>query len=158
MPDLGGLQFPPPRSWEDFEDFCVDLFAAEWRGIQRHGRSGQRQRGVDIFGQLPNGSWAAIQCKRGKVWPPARLSLKEVERDIAAARTFEPPLGLFVVATTMEADAKLQALARRVTQEHSREGLSLPRFPGHLKRGEDVAEKGVQDGTTISRGVSEASG
>ena len=41
------VELPPPRDWQDFEDFCRDLFAAVWRypDTQKYGRSGQQHHG-----------------------------------------------------------------------------------------------------------------
>lgn len=41
-------ELPPPKTWEDFEELCADLFAAEWNDphLVRHGRAGQEQSGV----------------------------------------------------------------------------------------------------------------
>ena len=40
----------PPKSWEELEEICADLFSREWKdnNATRYGRQGQRQNGVDI--------------------------------------------------------------------------------------------------------------
>ncbi len=47
------VALPVPRDWQVFEDFCRDLFAAEWSDPQtkKYGRPGQEQEGVDVFGR-----------------------------------------------------------------------------------------------------------
>src|SRR5439155_17901030 len=60
-------QIAPPRSWEKFEELCLAIFKAEWDDglAQKHGRKGQPQQGVDVFGS-PNGRRAVfhgVQCK-----------------------------------------------------------------------------------------------
>src|ERR1044072_594404 len=39
--------YAPPRSWEQFEELCADVFQSAWRdpALVRHGRAGQRQNG-----------------------------------------------------------------------------------------------------------------
>lgn len=53
MPIIATSQLLPPESWEEFEDICADLFMLEWGdpAAVRHGRKGQRQHGVDIYGR-----------------------------------------------------------------------------------------------------------
>ncbi len=59
MPAGMKLALPPPRDGQPFEDLCRDLWAELWRdpNAQKHGRSGQKQHGVDVFGQ-PAGRFA----------------------------------------------------------------------------------------------------
>ena len=55
-------EYAPPRSWEQFEELCADIFQSAWRdpALVRHGRAGQRQNGVDIVGR--NGALYPIAC------------------------------------------------------------------------------------------------
>ena len=68
MPTIAHSDIPPPRSWDEFEDLVRDLYAREWGDphTQRHGRTGQPQQGVDVYGQprALGGQYAGIQCKR----------------------------------------------------------------------------------------------
>ena len=66
MPTLSESRFPPPKSWEDLEVLVWRLFQIHWNdpNAQRHGRSGQRQQGVDIYGRPSQGeSWEGVQVK-----------------------------------------------------------------------------------------------
>ncbi len=59
-------QNPPPKSWEQFEDLCLDLYRLVWRDprAQKNGRRGQEQRGVVVFGQVDGtGSFHGVQYK-----------------------------------------------------------------------------------------------
>ncbi len=62
--DLTALHYATPANWQDFELLCRDLWAELWQdpSAQLNGRPGQKQDGVDIFGQ-PNGGgeWAGVQ-------------------------------------------------------------------------------------------------
>ena len=71
MPTIASSELPVPKSWDEFEDICADLFGRIWNdhNIVRYGRMGQRQHGVDIRGQLPAGGIAGVQCKRKRQWP-----------------------------------------------------------------------------------------
>jgi hypothetical protein len=68
------IQLPAPAHWQDFESICRDLFAAEWgdTDTKRHGRAGQKQDGVDVFG-LRDGKWCGVQCKLRDQHYAARL-------------------------------------------------------------------------------------
>ena len=66
MLSIGELQLPPPKDWEKFEKLIRDLHQAELRDLdfQLHGRSGQRQYGVDSYGWSASlDGWVGIQCK-----------------------------------------------------------------------------------------------
>lgn len=91
---------------------------------QLNGRTGQEQHGVDIFGQIQGTlRWGGIQCKRrdGRFGVP--VAEGDLRDAVNAALTFEPPLDEFVLATTTNSDARIQALARKITQSHRAEGL-----------------------------------
>ena len=66
MPTIASSELPVPKSWDEFEDICADLFGRIWNdhNIVRYGRMGQRQNGVDIRGHLPAGGIAGVQCKK----------------------------------------------------------------------------------------------
>lgn len=55
-----------PKNWQDFELLCANLWKSEYGcyDINRHGRQGQKQHGVDVYGYINNGSeFFGIQCK-----------------------------------------------------------------------------------------------
>lgn len=121
MPIPASAQLPAPKDWDEFENLCADLFALEWEdsSLTRYGRRGQRQHGVDIFG----GGAKAVQCKGKTRWPPKPLTEGEMRAEVEKAKTFFLPLTDFIFATTADDDGSLQEVARRITDEHSREGL-----------------------------------
>lgn len=58
----------PNLPWERFEAFCEELIS-RLPGVKethRYGRTGSRQRGIDIFADLDNGERWAFQCKQWK--------------------------------------------------------------------------------------------
>lgn len=105
----------PPRNWEDFEDLCLDLFRKLWKApiAQKHGRNGQSQAGVDVFG-MPDGSgqWFGVQCKKKL---GTEVTAEELEAEVEKAKGFNPTLTRFVLATTARCDVKIQEVARRLT-------------------------------------------
>ncbi len=51
MSSLNSTALPKPRNWQDFEKQVRELFACELNdpNTQMHGRTGQPQRGVDVY-------------------------------------------------------------------------------------------------------------
>lgn len=146
------LDLPPPKNWQDFQDLCHALWELEWKcpTIQKNGRTGQRQRGVDIFGQ-PHGNdrFSGIQCKVKSIDAAANpeISEKEVQDEVDQAKSFIPPLEHLIVATTAPEDAKIQTFARELTGKHSNIGLftvdvlGWPEMLARLVKHEELLER-----------------
>jgi hypothetical protein len=112
--------YAPPRSWEQFEELCADIFQSAWRdpALVRHGRAGQRQHGVDIVAR--NGALYPIglQCKKRAQWPVTKLTKAQVDSEVAAALNFKPALKAFYILTTAPDDAKLLKHVRQINEQH----------------------------------------
>jgi len=118
-------EYAPPRSWEQFEELCADIFQATWRdpALVRHGRAGQRQNGVDIVARQGGRYPIGLQCKRRSRWPVKKLRTDEIDTEILEAKKFDPPLESFYILTTAEDDAKLQGHVRAINKLHKTQGL-----------------------------------
>ena len=148
--DFRDKQIAPPKSWVVFENLCLALFRELWDDplAKKHGRTGQAQDGVDIFGR-PHGvgsEWVGVQCKGKEEGYGAKASLSEFNRELVKAEGFTPKLNKWIFATTSPSDASLQKACREIAQERSASGkfevdfLSwddiqglLPRFPSVLR-------------------------
>lgn len=110
MPTSASSDLPPPTSWDEFEEICSDVWTEIWqdRHTQRYGRSGQRQHGVDIKGVNAQGNQCGAQCKGKRNWPPTKLSIGEIDKEIKKAKKFNPPLEEYVVLTTAPNDVSIQ--------------------------------------------------
>ena len=112
-------RWEPPNDSTAFESLCLDLWKYIWQDsdAQKHGRRGQRQDGVDIFGH-ENGSVAGLQCKQkdGRLW--AKVTPDELTAEVVAARRFKPKLVRFILATTATRDTVVQQRANELTDEH----------------------------------------
>lgn len=101
--------FPPPAEWQTFQTlvagFAGSLFDANT--VEEHGRSGQRQKGVDIFAKDRFGKNVGIQCK----WTSEGLSEKALADECDKALNFLPKLDYFVLWTTAQRDVHLQDIA-----------------------------------------------
>jgi hypothetical protein len=50
--------------------------ALVWKdpGTERHGRQGQPQGGIDIYGRPDGKSYTGVQCKNKDIWPAKELT------------------------------------------------------------------------------------
>jgi formylglycine-generating enzyme required for sulfatase activity len=112
-------RWEPPNDATAFESLCLDLWQDIWQdsGATKHGRRGQKQDGVDVFGH-EHGQLVGIQCKQkdGRLW--AKVTATELGAEVQAARRFEPKLTKFILATTAPRDAALQRKANQLTEQH----------------------------------------
>lgn len=125
-----------PANWQDFESLCKILWGEIWNcpEIQKNGRLGQEQSGVDVFGIPSNDdSYYGIQCKgkseyNDNQYEHPQFTEQEIEKEIEKAKTFLPPLKKFYLATTALNDAKIQAFVRQKNIDHKKNGF----FEVHL--------------------------
>jgi len=123
MPLLSACQVPPPSNWQDLERLCADLWQSEWDdpALQRHGRSGQAQNGVDISCRDRKNALVGIQCK---CIPMASIIEKaDILRETEKAKSFSPSLSHFIIANTGLKDANVELFCRKLTDEHRAKGL-----------------------------------
>lgn len=94
--------FPKPRDWDTFEDIVCDVFARKFDNynLQRYGRSGQRQFGVDIAGFTQRGL-IGVQCKHH---PQGNIAVNEIDEEITKSESFRPKLDNFFIATSADRD------------------------------------------------------
>ena len=119
-------QFPPPADWQAFERLGFDLFRRIWKdpGTQLHGRTGQPQAGVDVYGEdHQGGAFTGVQCKGRDGDYNSTLTEAELRAEVEKAKAFRPALRVFIVATTAPNDVKLQQVARDITALHRSGGL-----------------------------------
>ena len=127
MPALTQTQIPKPADEQVFERASIHLWRCilEDPNVQKNGRRGQRQNGVDVFGIRNNDSdhLVGIQCKlkgEGK-----KLSETEVRNEIKKALTFKPSLREYFIITTAPDDVAMQELARQITRELKNDNTEL---------------------------------
>lgn len=126
MPQFNGLQIPAPKHWQDFEELCADLWSAIFNSnnTQMHGRSGQPQCGVDVYGKIGGSNeWFGVQCKGKDSRYANALTVDELIREAEKAKNFEPPIQKFILATTSSNDVNLQRKARELTKENEKQEL-----------------------------------
>lgn len=112
---LSSVQLPKPKDWQAFERQTRELFACvlDDPATQMHGRSGQKQHGVDVYGRRGGAgtAWVGVQCKHSE----DEITESELRTEFAKALNFTPPISEFILATTALRDNKIQSVARAMT-------------------------------------------
>lgn len=113
MPTPATAEWALPQSHIEWEDMVCDALRVRlgYPDFRRHGRSGQGQEGVDIFG-YPGGQLIGADCKLVK-----HLRFQEVEKGVEHAEQFFPRLTKYYYAVSLRRDAKLQKQERIFNQE-----------------------------------------
>lgn len=139
----------PPKSWEEFEEICADLFGREWQDNQttRYGRQGQRQNGVDIYGRPGGKRYAGVQCKGRSKWPPDTLKTSDIDKEVAKAKKFRPKLNELVIATVDPNDISIQDHVRKITGKHEQQGL----FSVHVAAWPEIVRRLTQYDDLINK-------
>lgn len=116
------FQIPPPLDWQKFERLCRDIWAKEWNDNNTclHGRQGQPQHGVDVYGCLDGDKSKihAVQCKGKNQLSSSIVTEDELIEEVEKASKFEPKIKDFILATTGPNDSKLQKLARELSEKY----------------------------------------
>lgn len=119
---MGNIQvdIAPPANWQDFERLTLDVCRLLWGNpyAERHGRVGQTQSGVDVFGtDNRTGEFVGVQCKKRtskykayEVMPSNSLTGAELDAEIEATKSFYRPLDRFIIAITAARDTEFQQL------------------------------------------------
>lgn len=120
MPTLSNSNIPTPKSWDEFEDITLSALQVRWSNPElfRNGRQGQRQDGVDIYGENSAGDFVGVQCKN----TTQGISEKIVNNEIKNATSFTPPIKELIVATTASRDAALQKFVRTLSDDRKKRG------------------------------------
>ncbi|HKH43753.1 MAG TPA: hypothetical protein VKM72_03725 [Thermoanaerobaculia bacterium] len=142
MSEAPRKEIPLPKGDDDFEDLVLALFREVWRdpGAKLHGRRGQRQNGIDVYGEDRFGGSGlnGIQCKHhGSATPIKDKDLvEELREEVEKAKGFQPSLQHFIFATTARRSTTLQQEARGLTELHRKEG----RFTVEVQAWEDIED------------------
>ncbi len=112
--------FPKPRDWNAFEDIVCDVFSRKYGryNLQRYGRNGQRQNGVDIAGLVSDGV-LGIQCKHH---PLGNIEEDEIEKEIQRSEAFRPNLSKYVLATSADRDVKVHSFVLETSEQRIQDG------------------------------------
>jgi tetratricopeptide (TPR) repeat protein len=119
MSSLSNVRLPRPKDWQDFERKTRELFARVLAdpNTRMHGRSGQPQHGVDIWGYRNEDltKLVGVQCKLSN----DEIAAAELTTELEKAKGFIPAISEFFLVTTAARDGKIQQVARELTQSLS---------------------------------------
>ncbi|AZK62334.1 hypothetical protein WCT78_03770 [Pectobacterium versatile] len=120
MPTFGNMMIPPPNGWEEFESIVKSALELRWRtsNLTMHGRQGQKQNGVDIYGTDDLGRLVGIQCKL----TTKSISELLINEEISNAESFQPAISTLYIATTSPSDVNLQKYVRTLSIARVQEG------------------------------------
>lgn len=98
------MQFEISKPTEDgaFEDMCARIYVTVFNDPlpQTNGRRGQKQGGIDVFVDAPEGR-LGVQCKK---YADGALKFKHVEHEVSEADKANAPIVRLIVATTAMSD------------------------------------------------------
>jgi tetratricopeptide (TPR) repeat protein len=117
------LLFPIPTDAEDFEDLCVDILRIYWNrpGLERYGRRGERQNGIDILDLGGVAPLHAAQCKLKEY--QKTLSPISIAEEVTNACHFKFRLGKYGILTTAKVSTQAQKKILEINQCHREHGL-----------------------------------
>ena len=115
MPTIANSHLPPPKSWDEFEDIVCSAAKIRWKNpdFTRHGRQGQKQDGVDVFGYNQNGELVGLQCKNTLEGITEAIIKSEIDK----ASSFQPKLHSLYIVTTAATDVSLQKIVRLLSAD-----------------------------------------
>ena len=137
MPSPTSIEYPIPQDWQEFERLCRALFSELYRRpFQRHGRLGQKQEGVDIFGYTADQKLFAVQCK-GRAGPIDKtVTQTDLDTAVQDADRFTKVISQFFLLTTAPDDNVVQQHAIAISQERK----TLGKFPVHIWGWQTISE------------------
>lgn len=115
--------YPRPTSWEDFEDMVADIYKREYSqpNLQRYGRSGQKQHGIDIIGYNFNHNLIAIQCKNHG---EKNIKQSDIENELKKVDEYPLKINKFIIATTSPRDTSTHQYILELSCKRISEGMS----------------------------------
>jgi hypothetical protein len=113
----------PPTSDETFEELCLAILKRHWarEGLERFGKKGERQFGVDILDVLGESPLHAAQCKLKEVWKT--LEPAEIRTEVDKAKLFPSKLDHYAILTSAKVSTAAQLAVQAINQEHRAAGL-----------------------------------
>ncbi|MEG4007094.1 restriction endonuclease [Microcoleus sp. Pol11C1] len=108
MPTPSTSDLPKPKSWDEFEDIVWDIYTRKWKdpNAKRYGRTGQAQKGIDIYGQQnSSNNYVAVQCK---CYGDNKLNVETIAAEVKKAESFSSKISEYLIATTVSRNIKIQ--------------------------------------------------
>lgn len=137
------MRLIPPLDWNEFEDISKSAFSQRWSNpnLNRHGRQGQKQDGVDIYGYDHFNNFVGVQCKN----TIGQITEKIITDECAKAENFIPKLTALYIATTASRDVSIQKFARELSNDRKSQG----KFPVEIVFWEDIRADLTKDESVV---------
>lgn len=121
MPTLASCELPRPKSWDEFEDICLSISKIRWQNpnFYRFGRQGQKQDGVDIYGNGQLGQIIGVQGKNTLLNP---ITIKTINDEIENAELFTPKIAELYIATSSHRDVNIQRQVHEISWQRVSQG------------------------------------
>lgn len=112
------FRFPQPSNEADFELFCLRFLREFWRcqTLQRYGKRGERQHGIDLIDEAGGTPLRAVQCKHhepDKTVPPA-----EIEAEVTKALGSGLQIDEYYIFTTARKTIHSQKAIIQINRDH----------------------------------------
>ena len=126
--------FPKPRDWPTFEDITADLLKRKYQSLnlQRFGRGGQGQLGIDIVGPTKMGL-LGVQCKHHV---DQDIPISEIDTAVDKADGFQLALYELIIATSASRDTKAHSHVLALSEGRREQGM----WPVSIIFWEDIVE------------------
>jgi hypothetical protein len=109
---------------DEFEDLICEICRLEWEdpNTQKRGRSGQQQKGVDVYGQPVDlgGIFRGAQCKLRTT--NQQLTKKEIQAEVQSAASFPHRLDALIIVTDAPRDTTVQDIVHEIDEEQRQQG------------------------------------
>jgi tetratricopeptide (TPR) repeat protein len=112
----------PPESEVVFEELCLAVLKRHWNrpGLERFGKKGEEQFGVDIFDTFGDSPMYGAQCKLKEA--SKSLLPAEIRAEVEKAEGFPAPLDHYGIMTTGKVSGTAQLTIQQINQEHRAAG------------------------------------
>lgn len=116
--DLRFVEIPKIENENILEDLAKDILQVndQYENVNKNGRSGQKQDGVDVYAREINSSnWLGIQCKIRAT--NRSFTKSELLIEINKAKAFNPRISEYILFTTLSRDSPTQEIERELQIE-----------------------------------------
>ena len=124
MPARLDTNFARLTDSDEFEDLICEICRLEWEdpNTQKRGRSGQQQKGVDVYGQPVDlgGIFRGAQCKLRTT--NQHLTKKEIQAEVQSASSFPHHLDALFIVTDAPRDTTVQDIVHEIDEEQRQHG------------------------------------
>ncbi len=112
----------PPESEVTFEELCLAVLKRHLKreGLERFGKKGEEQYGIDIFDTLGESPMYGAQCKLKE--SSKSLEPAEIRAEVKKAEAFPAKLDHYAIMTTGKISGNAQLTIQQINQEHRAAG------------------------------------